>query len=143
MARRPAPPARFLGMDPQPRVAEVLLRLLYRFPPLLDRGEIPATALSAHRPQPTLPRVEREPHADGKVLQRLILSEIRRTEDAGAVHPGTTEGGTTIQRNESTPRFGSGAGEMATQEISAREPARRVVERWYGVWHGMPPGVNR
>src|SRR5207248_7944353 len=53
-------------------LAKASLTRLNRFPPLLERREVPPLALSAHNPQPPIRHIERQPPSDRKGLDHLI-----------------------------------------------------------------------
>ncbi len=72
----------------EPGEPEHPLALLYRFPPLFERREVPLMARCAQRPQPTASRVECHTAPDGKRLERLVRAEVGVAEQAGAVHGG-------------------------------------------------------
>ncbi len=61
-------------------VRDQLLQLLQRFPPVLERREIPPFARRADGPEPPLQRVEGDPSAVGEVLEGLVGGEGRRAD---------------------------------------------------------------
>ena len=74
------------GRRPRARGAEKPLTLLDRLPPLLERRQVPALALPAHDPEPSLRPVEGEAAPDGEVLDHLIRPEGPGARNAGLVH---------------------------------------------------------
>jgi hypothetical protein len=75
-----------VGGNAQRRSPECPFALLDRLPALLDRREVPVATLCAHRPQPPSGRIERQPSADGKVLDDVVRAELGVAEEAGGVH---------------------------------------------------------
>jgi hypothetical protein len=75
-----------ISRNPELRRTVRPLTLLDRFPPFLDRREVPALAPPAHDPQASLRGVERKPAPDGKMLDRFVGSELRVAEEARRVH---------------------------------------------------------
>src|SRR4029079_2225461 len=61
--------ANIVGRHALARVPKQLLRRLDRFPPVLERREVPSLATRTYDPQPSFRRVEREPLPDGKGLE--------------------------------------------------------------------------
>src|SRR5262249_354399 len=59
-----------------------------RFPALLERREIPTTALGTNDPEPSLLRIEREPPSNRKGWQVVIRAEVEVAEEAARVHAG-------------------------------------------------------
>ena len=79
-----------------------------RFPPLIERGEVPLLALSAHNPQPPFDLIEREPPADREFFDHLVTAELLVAEEAGGVHGGERYFGGRACRGEGERRCRSG-----------------------------------
>src|SRR5690606_38226636 len=75
-----------LGGYALPRRREQPRRLFDGLPPLLERSEVPPLAPATDDPQSALATVEREAPADGKVVQRLVATEVGVAEETGRIH---------------------------------------------------------
>jgi hypothetical protein len=72
-----------VGRHSASRVGVETVGFLDRLPTLFERRQVPALALPADDPQPTLRRVERQAASDGKRLERLIGAERLVAEKTG------------------------------------------------------------
>src|SRR6185436_12938392 len=77
-----------VGGNTLSRVAIELLRLLDRFPSLLERGEVPPLTVGTDDPKPPLCRIERETLPHWEHLERLVGPKWLRAEQTGGVHQG-------------------------------------------------------
>src|SRR5205085_6545244 len=79
-----------VGRHPKSRAAKQPLGFVDRFPPLLEWGEVPATAPRADYPQPTFLWIERQASTDGKRRKEVIGAEVRGAKEAGGIHVTST-----------------------------------------------------
>jgi hypothetical protein len=75
-----------VGRDAATRIAVQLLGELDRFPPILERSEIPALTVLTDDPQPALGGVERQPLPDRERFERLVRAKRFVAEQAGGIH---------------------------------------------------------
>src|SRR6185437_3936418 len=75
-----------VGRHAKPRAAKQSLGVVDRFPALVERCEVPATAAGADDPEPSLSRIERQAPADGEGRQKVVGAEIGVAEETGSVH---------------------------------------------------------
>ena len=75
-----------LGRRPHGRFPEQALTVLHSLPSLFQRREVPALALRAYHPEPTLGGIERQAPADREALQHLVRTEGLLAEHAGLEH---------------------------------------------------------
>ena len=81
-----------VGRHAQPGAAEESLGLVDRLPALLERREVPASALRADHPEPPLLRIVRQPTPDGKGRKVVIGAEVEVAEETAGVHAGSGSG---------------------------------------------------
>ena len=89
---------------PHRRFPEQPLAVLDRLPTLFQGREVPASALDAHDPEPSLRGVESESPPYGETLQHLVRAEGLLTEHAGRVHGGR-EPANSEELGEYVPQF--------------------------------------